>query len=306
MTNLSRPDTEGGAIGGPMTFSEFLSKGWSDHGDHPEQLADRLEEGLSLCGSSDDVIALVNLTTHLYAEHLRKFTEGERKLREFGKSDFVVGSPAEFAIARSIMAFRLCDGGIDPEHDRLGLTPGDLARALATAASALATRDAVRSEKYLRLAIETAAPLELGKTDGLARGLAIAGNNIAANMEEVTAPSSQQITLMLLAAETGRKYWEIAGTWMEVERAEYRFAKSCLKAGKLEEARAHAALCLAVCEQNEAPPLEIFFAYECMASIEKAAASNAFQSALQMAKEWFEKITPENQSWARKSLDGLA
>lgn len=289
-----------------MKFSEFLSQGWSDHGDHPEKVAQSLEEGLSLCGSAEDVIALVNLTTHLYAEHLRTFTEGERKLREFQKSDFVVGSPAEFAITRAIMAFRLCEGGIDPAEDRLGLTPADLTRSLSIAASALALRDSERSEKYLRQALELAASLEMKTTDPVARALAISGNNIASKLEEKPERTRQQTTLMLLAAETGRKYWELAGTWMEVERAEYRLAKSHLAAGNLAEARLHAELCLSISQQNSAPALEIFFAYECLAQIEKVSASNAFQSSLHLAKEWFEKITPDEQSWAKKSLEGLA
>jgi hypothetical protein len=291
--------------GGAMKFAEYLSHAWSHHGDQPESVAADLEKGLALCTSPDELIALINLTTHLYTEHLHRFVEGERKLRELGKSEVAISSQAEFAIARSVMALRLCEGTVDPETDRLGLTPGDLARSLAVAASALAIRKSDSSERYLRLAIATTSNLELTAHDGVARALAIAGNNTAANLETLKPRDAQQTELMLLAAETARKFWEIAGTWLEVERAEYRFAKSCLAAGRLEDAVTHARLCLKVCEQNEAAPLEFFFAYECLASVEKAASPDAFQSTLKRANEWFEKLTPDDQSWARDSLSAL-
>lgn len=289
-----------------MNFADFLNKAWSEHGDHPEQTATQLAQGLALCTSASDVVSLVNLTTHLYSEHLQKFVEGERQLREIGKNDFAKGTPAEFAVARAIMAFRLCDGSVDSEQDRLGLTPADLARSLGIATSALSVRDSGRAEKYLRQALQIATSIELTDSDGVARGLAIAGNNTAASLEEVASRTDQQTCLMLLAAETGRKFWEIAGTWLEVERAEYRWAKSCLQAGLFDEARTHAKLCLSIAQANGEPPLEIFFAYEALADIEKTAKTAVFQSTLKMAQEWFEKLAPDDQSWARKSLEQLA
>lgn len=291
-----------------MNFNDYLNQAWSQHGDQPEQTAASLEEGLRLCSSSADLVSLVNLTTHLYSEHLHKFIEGERLLRELGKSAFAIGSPAEFAIARSVMAFRLCDGSIDPEADRLGLTPADLTRSLATATSALATRDSARALKCLHHALSLVPSLELAPENGVARSLAIAGNNTAASLEELPLQTPEQTELMLLAAETGRKYWEIAGTWIEVERAEYRWAKSALKAGDFLEARKHADLCLEIAEKNQAPALEIFFAYEARASIDAQETPShgvRAEKNLQRAREFFEKLAIDDQIWARASLDAL-
>lgn len=36
---------------------------------------------------------------------------------------------------------------------------------------------------------------------------------------------------MLLAAQTARKFWEQAGTWLQVEKAEYRLSMTYLQAG---------------------------------------------------------------------------
>lgn len=288
-----------------MNFSEFLSQAWSRHGEDAEGVASSLESGLSLCKTSEDLTALVNLTTHLYAEHLQRFVEGERKLREFGKNQMAIGTSAEFVIARAAMTFRLCEGSVDPETDRLGLTPGDLARSLAAAASALCARDAARGERYLRLALQTVSLIALSADDGVARALAISGNNIAARLEETSSRGPDQTRLMLLAAETARKFWEISGTWLEVERAEYRLAKSLLAAGRVPEARQHAELCLSICQQNSAAALEFFFAYECLASVEKAAGSELFLTAIKNTRDWFEKIAPDDQLWARASLEAL-
>ena len=288
-----------------MVFSEFLSKGWSDHGKTPDQVAESLQAGLALANSPDDVIALVNLTAHLYTEHIPRFIEGERQLRDFAKNDFVKGTPAEFAVARAIAAFRMCEGTLDPETDRMGLTPGDLARALGLAASALSGRDSVKSEKFLRLALAFVEPLELTSTDGISRGLAIAANNSSATLMELDTQTEQQKNFMLLAAEVARKYWELAGTWLEVERAECYWSARCLKAGNLVEARKHAELCLSMTKENGSVPLEMFFATEALAKVERAAGSNAFYATLQDAVDWFEKISADDKTWAQASLDKL-
>ncbi len=292
-------------------FSEFLSKAWSDHGNHPEQTAQSLPTGLELCKSPDDVISLVNLTAHLYTEHHPKFIEGERHLREFAKNSFAKGTPAEFAVARTIAAFRMCEGTLDPETDRMGLTPGDLARALGFAASALSVRDSVRAEKFLKLALSLVASLELTATDGIARGMAIAGNNASASVLELSElpeqcePTEQQRSFMLLAAETARKYWEIAGTWLETERAEHHLANCYLRAGKVEEAREHAKLCLSISESNGALPLEMFFALEGLGKIEKVTLGKVTVPTLERATEWFDKIAEADKTWAQASFDKL-
>jgi hypothetical protein len=44
---------------------------------------------------------------------------------------------------------------------------------------------------------------------------------------------------MLRAAQVGRRWWEVAGTRVEVGRAEYRLAMSSLAAGKASDALRH-------------------------------------------------------------------
>jgi hypothetical protein len=75
---------------------------------------------------------------------------------------------------------------------------------------------------------------------------------------------------MILAAETGRKYWELAGTWVEVERAEYRLAMTYMHAGQLDKALKHARLCESICNENDAAPFEKFFAAEALVKVQRA------------------------------------
>ena len=61
------------------------------------------------------------------------------------------------------------------------------------------------------------------------------------------------------------RYWRLAGTWLEEERAEYRLTRSLLQAGNHEGAVEHAHRCIDVCAANEAPPFERFFGYVVLA-----------------------------------------
>src|SRR5581483_5972026 len=116
----------------------------------------------------------------------------------------------------------------------------DKARVLAVAAAALAgqkrTKEAIRDWK---LALELA---QYGpkKTDPAARALAVTGNNLASALEEQADRTADERALMLEAAKAARRFWEIAGGWQEVERAEYRLCMSHLKAGEPSIALEHA------------------------------------------------------------------
>ena len=60
---------------------------------------------------------------------------------------------------------------------------------------------------------------------------AVAGNNLAATLEEKPDRDAFETEGMLTAAQGGLHHWKLAGGWMEEERAEYRLARSLLQAG---------------------------------------------------------------------------
>lgn len=111
---------------------------------------------------------------------------------------------------------------------------------------------------------------------------------------------------MILAAQTGRKYWEIAGTWLQVERAEYRVASTYLKADDPSSAVVHAQRCLKISQDNNAPALELFFAYEAITQVEKARNhSVGVEIAVRHAKTYFAQLSDYDKEWCKESLGRL-
>ena len=179
-------------------------------------------------------------------------------------------------------------------------------RLTALAANNLAEHDAARAAALLEEAVVMAETAGLPEKDPFHRALAVAGNNIAATLEEKSTLSADDRGLMILAAQTGRRHWAIAGTWLETERAEYRLAMSWLKAGDMRQARQHAQNCLEIVHTNEDVALEAFFGWEALGVVErKAGNATGYGHALVQAEKAFERLTQSDQSWVRASLDKL-
>ena len=111
---------------------------------------------------------------------------------------------------------------------------------------------------------------------------------------------------MLEIAAASRVHWARAGTWLEVQRADYCLALTHLAAGQLEAAFAHARACLEACEANEAPAYEYVFAHEAQA---RAAAAQQKVASVQAhvlhAQAAFDKLSVDEQAGCRNTLDGL-
>ena len=107
-------------------------------------------------------------------------------------------------------------------------------------------------------------------------------------------------------ARTALSFWARAGTWLELERAQYRLAHTWIKAGDPAQARRHAQSCLDTVRQHDAPALEQFFAWEALACVERAAGDPLAQArAVQQARAVFERLTPEDRASCQASLDPL-
>ena len=177
---------------------------------------------------------------------------------------------------------------------------------LATAASALAARDELRPAiAALERALQLAEP---GLPEGSAanRALAVAGNNMAAVLEGKPERDAVQTAAMLVAAEAGLKYWKLAGTWLEEERAEYRLARSQLQAGKARDAAASAQRCIAVCRRNGAPAFEQFFGFAVLALAQRSAGDREASDANRAeAMRQLEQVSSEERQWCGADLAEL-
>ncbi|MFN5156288.1 MAG: hypothetical protein ACK5IH_08465, partial [Betaproteobacteria bacterium] len=187
------------------------------------------------------------------------------------------------------------------------LAAAEAVRAGALAAANLAEREPARAGTLLRQAVAAAEAAALPDADPAVRALAVAGNNIAAALEERPALDAAARSLMLQAAAVGLAFWRRAGTWLHEERALYRLAQSHRRAGDAAAARRHARACLALVAAHGDEPLERFFGEEALGLAEAAAGDAAAHGrALAAARDAFARLSPDEQSWCRASLAGLA
>lgn len=239
-----------------MTFEEFMNQAWDDHGAQARAVATRLADGLPLATSSAHLLQLAVLTTHVYGEHLGDWSGGLSALRSLRASS-LVDSEVDAGLKRSTAVLEL--GGRTRETlDEF--SKSDQTRVLATAAAAvIGQNETARGEKLLKDALKLAE--DLPREDAANRALAVTANNLAGALEEKRR-SPEETNMMIEAAHVARKFWDIAGGWMQVERAEYRLAKSYLAAGDRKTAHNHARECLRICEANQADEAELKYARE--------------------------------------------
>jgi hypothetical protein len=172
------------------------------------------------------------------------------------------------------------------------------------AASCLAAHDPDRSSQLLNEAVSAAAGLS--DDDQAVRSLASFSNNIAGTLQEQSPLNAQQCVLMLRAAKIARTHWQRAGTWREVERAEYRLSVCFTAAGDGLRAVEHAKQCNEIVQANGSEPLEVFFAAEALAlAALQTQDRSLFSEALRTAEQSFTEIDKLDQGWCLPTLEKL-
>lgn len=286
-----------------MNFETYIDQAWTDHVDHSQKVADSFSEAVANVETNEQLTQLIALVTHVMGEHLKKWSDGQRLLESFEKNrTFTIETETDMALRRSIAVMQLGRNEL-PSLDAFG--PSDQIRILATTASALCEGETLRSKELLQKAVSLSR-LGIEKKDPANRTLAITGNNLACALEEKKSRTPAETELMIFAAKIGREYWELAGHWLEISRAEYRLGIAYIEANDLIEALNHALICLKMCRENKADNVDMFFAFEVLAKVEKARKNELeFQSALGLATEYFEKLGADDKSYCESSLKKL-
>lgn len=290
-----------------MDFDAFVNQAWDDHADDSAGVAQRLQaQGLALLSQESQIGPLAHLAHHVFGEHLGRWRDGQAFLQQLAA---LPACTADGAAAQGLQRYRasldLCAGAGDA---RPGLSDSDRIRVTAMAAAALAERDAPRALALFEQALADADATALPDTDPYTRALAVSGNNLASTLEEKAGRSADERRLMILAAQTARRYWALAGGWMETERAEYRLAKTWLQAGDVAQARQHAQNCLEIVDAQDpsAPALERFFGWEALGAVERAAGNGTgLAQALAEARTAFAALEEADRGWCQASLDAL-
>jgi tetratricopeptide (TPR) repeat protein len=283
----------------------FLKTAWADHGNHPQDVAERLSDSIGLIQALEEFAPYVRLVVHVYGEHLGQWQGAVELLDRLRTLTAFRASPeAATTIDQAIATMRFASG----EATALDTLPLEArVSALATAASALSARDEQQSAiAALERALELA---EAGLPEGspAARALAVAGNNMAVVLEDKPGRDAVQTAAMLMAAEAGLKYWKLAGTWLEEERAEYRLARSQLQAGKFRDAVASGQRCIAVCRRNGAPAFEQFFGFAVLALAQRSAGDREASEANRAeAMRQLEEVSSEERQWCGTDLAELS
>lgn len=141
-------------------------------------------------------------------------------------------------------------------------------------------------------------------------------NNVALELREAwprwqasgnSTQAAEAAALMLAAAQLSRQAWAAAGTWLNVERAEYQLALCHAVLGQGEPALKHAQACLSICEAQDADAVERFFAHEARALAQRAAGDRAAVMAARLAMQHLldEIDDVEMRAWCRQSLQAL-
>lgn len=286
-------------------FDDWLGQAWDDHVKDAGAVAARLDEGRALATDQKQLASLAHLAHHLYGEHLGDWNGGVDWLLALAEHPHYTSQDEARAALGIYLGSLALSGGHDDGAQALSLS--DRVRASALAAGNLATRDTARAMALFKQALHDAEDGGLPADGPHVRSLAVTSNNLAATLEEKALLSTDERELMIRAAQAARRYWAIAGGWLETERAEYRLAHSWLKAGDAEQARRHAQLCLEIVQANAAPPLEHFFGWEALGLAERAAGSiSGHERALAQATQAFEALDEADRGWCRASLDKLA
>lgn len=261
-----------------MSLEQFVAQGWNDHATDAVGVFDRFAAAVDLVTDRPHLPMLAGLVAHVAGEHLGRYDDGVALLdRIAARRPDDAATPEAKAVVRQQAALHLAAGRrlVSDRFEERARVPGqpvasNRIRVLAVAAGMLAGqgqpgRGAALLEEALGLA-----DYHPGKDDPATRTLAVTGNNVAATLEEKRDRTAADDALMVRAAETGLRFWSLAGTWLETERAHYRLAASLRHARRLDRALEHARACARIVAANGGDAFERFYGHEALALVHHA------------------------------------
>jgi tetratricopeptide (TPR) repeat protein len=288
-----------------MKFADYLNQAWADHAKNPQTVVEGFDQGLALIQEPNELSSFLRLVVHVLAEHLGEWELGLEWMSKFSEHEHSKDKSVLSSLKKSEAIFKLCRG--DDEKECLAqLSDLDQIESYVKASAALVENKKTHQaqifyEKGLQLVSRG-----LSSSSEVNKVLAISSNNICASLEDKSQLNREEIKFMIFAAKAARKYWEVAGGWQEVERAEYRLASANLKAEDYDSAMNHAEKCYRICKENEAEVLEFFYAFEIMAKIHKAIGNQVeYKKNLNACEKYFQQLSAEQKGWSQDSLEKL-
>ncbi len=93
-----------------MNFDAFLETAWADHGDRPQEVADRLAASLHVVDATEHVAPFARLASHVLGEHLGEFDRGIALLQALRGASACADDGATQAVAQRIATLRYAKG----------------------------------------------------------------------------------------------------------------------------------------------------------------------------------------------------
>jgi hypothetical protein len=245
------------------TLRAWLDQAWNDHAEAPQRVGDELLARVAALPDDADGAEALRLGLHVLLGH-RGDAAAVRTM--------VDGAPAGERLTpmreRAHWALATFEGRAAP-----ALAEGPRWGALGDVVAAEIARGNVERARTLLLSEEPAAA---ASGDAAARkSFAASANNTASDLRTGPRGDAARDRLMIEAAEIARRAWERAGTWMNVERADYQLAMCHAALGQGAPALEAAHACLGRCEAEGAGPDERFFAHEALLHAHRAAGDAA-------------------------------
>lgn len=289
-----------------MDFDTTIRQAWADHANAPRDVAARWPDLRALVTGEPQLERLIALTLHVHGPHLGDWAGGAAALESLRSlAAYRDDGNSGAAMRRCMASLALCAG--TQARGTIPLSASDDIRVHAMAAESLIDFDTPRATRLLKQAVDLADRSGLPASDATHRSLAVAANNLTCTLEEKKPRSDDERTLMIYAAQTARHHWALAGTWLEIERAEYRLAMTWLQAGDVVKARQHAQSCLEIIDSNQGAALERLFGWEALGLVERAAGNaTGHARALEMARAALAELSEEDRGWCQESVDKLA
>lgn len=287
----------------PADFDQFIQQAWQDHADDAPGVAQRLRQSLEHVDRAERVAPYARLVSHVFGEHLGDWSAGVEVMDALRARPGADDAAAALPLARYDAGLRVARG----DAGALDTLPVDERIAVQGIVSS-AFSNLGRFDQAVAAYDDALALAAPGLPDGspALRALAVGGNNLAASLEELPARSAALDAAMLRAAEGGLVYWRRAGTWLEEERAEHRFATCLLAAGQADAAAAHASACLGICERHAAPPFERFFGWVVLARAQQASGdADAAAASAAQARAAYAQVAQDERQWCEAELAQL-
>lgn len=247
----------------PTALRAWLDQAWNDHATATQRVADELLARAAALPDDADGAGVVRLAAHTLLAHCADTAAMQRLLAQLphGEALQAAARPAYWALAQ-------LNGSPPP-------TVSDRERfsALEYVVLVHAARGEASQAQAGLLAEEDAAAAHADPAT--CKAYAATANNVAGSLRDGPRGDAAKDTLMLAAAQLSRRAWERAGTWINVERADYQLAMCHAVLGQGAQAVAFAGACLARCEAEAAEPSELFFAHECCVHAQRAAGAGA-------------------------------